>query len=302
MGRRGWYQVGFEHEITASVTPAAVGRMRLVILKGPAGLRVADAVCPHRGADLGFGGRWDGRSIVCPFHNCRVGLGEPSEHGFSVNEYRTLVAAGLVFVQLSDDQDNGFSDFIERLAATTLVVPGFTLKVRTAAELVIENAFDQAHFAPVHGIGTTGRFRMCPSEHGELVAEGVFHLPPSQWQRGQAGADGGHVPFLARAFSPGLIVSDLGGDHAYTVITAATAQPDGDALIRLSLSIPRTNGRDPSKDLIEFLLRRSRSGLERDRMIWEHLSPMASPRYTPLDAPVREFRDFTARFEEAELA
>jgi hypothetical protein len=229
-------------------------------------------------------------------------LGEPSDQGFCVHEYRTLIVNGLVFVQMSDHYDNGFRAFMEKLTGSTLVVPGFSLKVRAPAEMVIENAFDQAHFAPVHGIGTRGTFRMRPSKSGELVAEGTFELPPSLWQRGQSGPEAGCVPFLARAFSPGIIVSDLGGSHPYTVITAATPLPDGDCVIRLSLALPPTaDGGPPRPELIDFLLRRSRAGLDRDRVVWEHLSPTSTARYTALDAPVREFREFCARFLEGAL-
>jgi phenylpropionate dioxygenase-like ring-hydroxylating dioxygenase large terminal subunit len=299
MYRHGWYQIAFDREITLPVSPSAIGARRLVVLRGSEGLRVADATCPHRGADLGFGGSYDGRAIVCPFHGFRIGLGGPSDQGFCVREYRTLVVGGLVFVQLSGEHDNGFAAFMEKLAATSLLIPGFSLRVRAQAEMVIENAFDQAHFAPVHSIDTRGAFSMRPSDNGELVSAGTFELPPSLWQRRQVESQDSRVPFLARAFSPGVIVSDLGGAHPYSIVTAATPTGDSECVIRLSVALPPAeDGSQPRKDLIDFLLRRSRAGLDRDRVIWEHLSPGSPSRYTALDKPVLEFKEFCSRFIE----
>jgi hypothetical protein len=175
--------------------------------------------------------------------------------------------------------------------------------MRAPMELVIENAFDQAHFRAVHGIGIGRAFEVRPSEHGELHVEGVFELPNSRWQRGGPGSDVNHVPFVARAFSPGVVISDLGGTHPYTVITSATAAADGDCVIRLSLALPLDpGGASPKPELCEYLLRRSREGLEKDRVVWEHLTATPVPPDTPLDGPVREFRRFCERFTEREHA
>jgi len=92
-----------------------------------------------------------------------------------VREYRLLVAAGLVFVQLSDKHDNGFAGVIDKLCKDRLIVPGFTIKVRTPAEMVVENAFDENHFGPVHGISVSGAFGARPSESGELAVDAVVN-------------------------------------------------------------------------------------------------------------------------------
>jgi nitrite reductase/ring-hydroxylating ferredoxin subunit len=300
MHGRGWYQVAFESELTREVTPAAVGARRLLLLRMPEGLRITDATCPHRGADLGHGGRLDNGAIVCPFHGFHIGIGKPGAHGLHVRDYPSLVIGGLVFARPCDGHDNGFASMMKELGRQRIIVPGFTLKLRAAAEMVIENAFDQAHFRSVHGIGLHGGFRLRPSETGELAVEGSFELPSSPWQRGRPGTEGSVVPFTARAFSPGLVVSHLGGKYPYGVITAATPTPEGGCIIRLSLALePDRTNRAPSRELIDFLLRRSRDGLDRDRLIWEHRSGAAPVHYTPLDGPVRAFHDFCAGFAEA---
>jgi nitrite reductase/ring-hydroxylating ferredoxin subunit len=297
MHRQGWYQIAFSNELSSTVSPAVVGSHRLVVLQGPGGIRIADALCPHRGANLGHGGRLEGNAIICPFHGFRIGLGAAAEHGLRVREHDALAVGDLVFVRLWDGPDNGFSTLMRSLSEKRIIRPGFKLRLRAAAEMVIENAFDQAHFRPVHGIGLDGGFELLPSEAGELSVSGSFDLPPSPWQRGQPGTGAGFIPFRAQAFSPGIVVSDLGGAYPYTVLTAATPVPEGGCVVRLSLALERDADRAPYPALVDFLLRRSREGLERDRVVWEHRSDELPPTYTPFDGPVRAFREFCASFE-----
>jgi hypothetical protein len=298
MSYRGWCQVAFERELSPALTPAAVGATRLVLARTPSGVRVFDATCPHRGADLGYGGRLEGAAIVCPFHGHRVGLGERSDDGFCAREHRVLAVSGLVFVLLDEAPEHGLPAHLRDLDRDHYFVPGFTLPVQAPADLVIENGFDNAHFAAVHGIGTRPDMVVRAGMHGELVAEGLFALP-----RGVGEASDGPVfaPYVARAFSPWVIVSELRGDRPYRVITAATPTADGGCTIRLTLLVPAADG-PPSSAWCESMLRHSREGLERDRLIWEHLAPAVNPRLTPGDAPVVAFREFCRRFVEAPAA
>jgi nitrite reductase/ring-hydroxylating ferredoxin subunit len=301
--RHGWYQVAFERELTGAVSPVSVGTTALVVVRTPHGVRVGDAACPHRGAHLGHGGRLEAGVLVCPFHGLRIALGEPSDESLCVREYHALSVDGLVFVRVSDALDNGFGKVMENLQATHRLVPGFAMTVRAPGELVIENAFDQGHFGPVHGIGIARAFELGPSHHGELAVEGVFQLPASRWQRGRPGRELADVPFRARAFSPGIVVSELGGEYPYTVLTAATPADDGGSVIRVSLALPPDAGSEPPRrELQEYLLRRSRDGLEKDRIVWEHLSAASDAPEARLDTPVREFRAFCRRFTTADGA
>jgi nitrite reductase/ring-hydroxylating ferredoxin subunit len=299
MYHHGWFQIAFDRDLNCEVSQAIVGTRRLVIVRAGEQIRAFDATCPHRGADLAVGGRFDGCALVCPFHGFRIGLGKESEHGFCVREYRTLAVGGLVFVQLSQHYDNGFEVALLELNRNQFIMPGFSLNVRSPADMVIENAFDQAHFRPVHTINTHGVFQIRPTWKGELAVQGMFDLPASLWQRRQNGCDAGPVPFSAKAFSPGIVISDLGGPYPYSVITASTPTRDGGCTIRLSLALPKgEHERPPRKELSEFLFRRSREGLEKDRVVWENRCETSPTRYTPMDEPVREFRAFCARFAE----
>ncbi|MBV8539437.1 MAG: Rieske 2Fe-2S domain-containing protein [Pseudonocardiales bacterium] len=308
---RGWCQAAYEHELDARLVPVAVGPTPLVLARTPQGVRAFDAACPHRGAHLGYGGRLDGDAIVCPFHGKRIGLGAGAGR-YRVREHPVLGYGGMVFVQPGAGPDNGFGAFLDDLAASHLFVPGFSRSVAVRADLVVENAFDATHFRPVHGIGNEPLFTILPGEPalpgeptqtGAFTVTGTFVLPTSPWQRASAGTRSVSVPFVARAFSPYVVVSRLGGDHPYVTITAATPRPEGGCVIRFSLAIPTaTHAAMPAErreGLYRYLMEHSLAGIEQDVPIWEHLVEPSAPGYDDADGVVVAFREFRESFRES---
>jgi len=110
-----------------------------------------DAVCPHRGANLG-GGKLEQGCVVCPYHGHRVALGADPGAEFSVQRYPTLCAGGLLFAMIGDFNQGPLPKMIDYLTRTHQIFPGFEKSIRIAPEMVIENAFDWAHFGPVHDV------------------------------------------------------------------------------------------------------------------------------------------------------
>ncbi len=64
----GWFKIAFERELERELTTVTVGDRRLLCVKRTSGIEVYDAVCPHRGADLGVNSRLDGDSVICGYH------------------------------------------------------------------------------------------------------------------------------------------------------------------------------------------------------------------------------------------
>ncbi len=296
MERQGWYQVAFERDLAEELTAAAVGSAPLALLRSPDGIRAFDAVCPHRGANLACNGRVADGEFVCPFHGYRVGLGRDSADGYGAREYPALSAGGLVFVRLSEEHECGLPRLLEELSRSYQLIPGFETQVRAPAEIVIENGFDSAHFRTVHGIQNEPEFSLLAEPAGALVVEGAFEYPLPPWQRGEGGQGAVRVPYVARAFSPFLAVTHLGGNNPYWVITGATPTQDGSCIVRLSVALPRAAGDAAAAVFSHHLLHYSRAGLEQDRLLWENLSPAARPRFTRRDAAVLAFRKFCRAF------
>lgn len=288
----GWYQVAFERDLGGDITSAAIGEQRLILVRRGDSVRCFSAVCPHRGADLGQGECLAEAAVACPFHGFRIGLDGPGDYGFRAPEYQVLVWGGMVFARLTEGHDNGLAAFFEEHYHGHYFVPGFEIAVRVSAELVIENGFDAAHFRTVHGIGNEPEFTIrCGS--GPLVAEGVFEIAATPAHRASTGESIIRVPYTARAFSPGLIVSEMAGHKPYSVVTAATPDAGRGCVIRLSLILPDGGGQLLERS--RYLLEQSRLGLERDRRLWESIPAKAPFRLTQRDRSVAAFREFCRR-------
>jgi phenylpropionate dioxygenase-like ring-hydroxylating dioxygenase large terminal subunit len=294
----GWYRVAFSPDATDEIFPVEIGSMPLVLVRTPEGVGAFDAVCPHRGAHLGYGGRLDGGVIVCPFHGRRIGLGEDSGRPYCVRQYRTLDVGGSVFVLLDEEHENGLTSFLERLAPSHYFASGFVLEARVAPEFVIENVFDTDHFTAVHGLARRPQLEVHNGSAGELTVEAIFETPGArQWQG--AGSDGvAKTRFCAHVFSPTLVASELGdAGSAHVVFTSATPTAGGDCVIRVSLAMaPNADGSAPPDEAVIGLLRDSRRAFEQDLVVWEHLVPGAPANYDGSDRPVIAFRTFCERF------
>jgi phenylpropionate dioxygenase-like ring-hydroxylating dioxygenase large terminal subunit len=291
----GWYQLAFERELQVPVTPGRIGALPLILVRGPAGLRAFDAVCPHRGAHLGFGGQIDGDAIICPFHGRRIGLGDTSACSLQVREYPTLALGGLVFALLGEGHDHGFRETLTAIDRSHFFVQGFTVTARTRPEIVIENGFDPSHFKAVHGLRGTPDLNLVHGDHGELVVEGTFVTPFFQnvWN-----ASGGNIRFVARVFSPSVCLTSLCCKNGeYVVISAATPIDDERCVIRVSLAMPpKANGQQPDGEIVRALLRDSKLAYEQDIVIWENLFPDAPCQLDAEDELVSTYRAFCTSF------
>jgi 3-ketosteroid 9alpha-monooxygenase subunit A len=296
----GWHQIAFERELSERITPVSLGRLPLVLVRDRERVRAVDAICPHRGAHLGYGGRIDGEAIVCPFHGHHVGLGERSDCPYKVREYRTLTVGGLVFLLLDERHENGLSVLLEEMNRTHFFVQGFTLTANAPAELVVENGFDPGHFECVHALKSRPNLRLVEGGCGELIVHGTFEAAAfeSNWHRDGNGQTSTAIGFVATVFSPNVCISRLGeGENQHIVISGATPNGDGRCTIRVSVAVPaRPDGRAPSEQAIRSLLRDSKLAYEQDMVIWEHRAHDAPSRFDEHDDLVIEFHRFCKRF------
>lgn len=296
----GWHQVAFTRDLEDEVSPAWIGDLPLVLVRTPSGVAAFDAVCPHRGANLGYGGTFDRGSIVCPFHGHRIALGtDGTRNRYCVRAYTTLEVGGCVFVLLADEHEKGLSEFMEALATTHVFAPGFTLEARVPPQYVIENAFDADHFRVVHGLERTPRLQLERGDRGEMIVEGVFETSGSTpWHDAPAApGEAARSRFCAHVFSPTLVASELGDPgRAHVVITAATPNPDGSSTIRLSLAVRSSGDGEVDAGVARALLFGSRTAFEQDMEVWEHLVTDATPNFTPGDALVVQYQEFCRAF------
>lgn len=305
--RSGWYQLAFERDLRAPLSGVDAGPVPLIAVRGNGGkgdVRVFSATCPHMGAHLAEGGRLDGAAVICPFHSRRIGLGDDSGEIQCVREYRALAVGGGVFALIDEDgggHDNGFAKILAELDQDHYFVPGFEADVAADCSLVIANGFDAEHFQPVHGVINRPRMTTGRTPEGAFYAESDFHVPPSPWQRGGDGDGDVTVPCVATAYGPGVVLSRMGGEHPYAVLTAATPRRDGRTNVRVSLVVPPDEeGQAPAREMLSYMVNQIRAGIDKDRVIWERID-MSYWRSRELDDPVlTAFRDFCREFPEIE--
>ena len=140
MQRHGWFQIAFERELADGLTPVHVGDVRMMALKQNGQVRVLEATCPHRGANLAYGGKLCGDHVICPFHGERVHLGKSA--GFFVRDYDCLTTGGLVFVRMSDSAATDLPTAMKELQSRYTLFPGFSIEIEAPMEIV-------ARFSPL---------------------------------------------------------------------------------------------------------------------------------------------------------
>jgi 3-ketosteroid 9alpha-monooxygenase subunit A len=295
----GWSQVAFSAEVGADLLPVQVGRTALILARHGDGARAYSAICPHRGAHLGYGGRLENGVVICPFHGHRIRLGTMGQQPFCVPGYRTLDVGGGIFVLADDRYENGFQSFMRQLADTHWLIPGFRLEAAIAPEYVIENVFDADHFVTVHDVNERPDLTWQEGEHGELTVDGILRTNPGvDWQGPEDDRGGVRMRFTAHVFSPTLVATELGPiDLPSVIITAATPTASGHSTIRTMVAMPRANPNGPpTVDTIGSLLAGCRTAFEQDKAIWEHLDPDAPNHFARGDELVLVFREFCTRF------
>lgn len=295
----GWTQLAFGADIGDGVTPLDFAGRPLIAVREGGDVGVYDAICPHRGAHLGYGGKVDGNAIICPFHGHRVQLGGDGGGRFQVGRHRSTVRAGGLFVLPDPSCDTGLEGFLDGLQRSHRIVSGFSLRVRVPAEYVIENVFDADHFAPVHGLDRRPRLSVHPAEGGPLRVEGDLDMArPNRWQAGEPEGDPARARFRALVFSPNLVATELGPpEEPNVVITAATPACDGTSTVRVTVAVPSTRAGGPlTVREVASLVSGSRTAFEQDVVIWEHLDTSVVPRYTEGDDLVRAYRAYCRQF------
>jgi len=287
----GWYLLALGDELTEPVTGFMLGDLALAAVRDNGRLRVFDGTCPHRGAHLGHGGRVvQGQAIICPFHGKRIGLGAGPGR-LRVREHEVLDCGGAVFLRLADSarDDHGFELAMKELIATHVVASALIVQVSVPPEIVIENAFDIDHFPAVHLVPRLVGLKVEMGSGGELTITTGFRTKAPAWEAGT-----GEVTscFFARAFSPNLVVTDLGTTAGRNMVITGAAPASGGCVARIAIAVPRGS----PDGVAAALIAGARHAFEQDLRVWEHLDLDAQARLGPRDTPVLAFRAFCASF------
>jgi len=163
----GWYAICSVNELQKNkVLPIhSLGRDFVAFQTESGKISVLDAYCPHQGTHLGYGGTIKGETIECPFHKwCFDASGQcqkipysssiPKTKKVHLSPYPVLLRHGLVLIYCSSDRSAPaweIPPFDEELQGNWTNPVFSQMLIKTHIQELGENAFDIAHFKPVHG-------------------------------------------------------------------------------------------------------------------------------------------------------
>lgn len=246
---RSWWVIGFSHEVPIGcAVPNKVLERDLVLWRTPDGrLHCHDAICPHLGANLGYGGEVRNSALVCPFHGFAFGpdggvVSRPGEHGQAAERCRLtgfLVEEHLGSVFLwngAAEPDHVVPDVAGELIADypqysrddlTVLHHGYFLPY--PAKWFLENGPDAGHFPTVHKLGEWGEAEIL--EETDVVLRWRQRLHEVQ-------------PYLSRAK---LMQQYRAGELTNFLVNAGdvelTAYAGGIQVLRLHERVDGTRGR-----------------------------------------------------------
>ena len=292
----GWYFAGWAPELTDPIAPLRIGRARLMVVQTPTGRTVYHSTCPHRGADLAFGGELIRAGIKCPFHGKGIGLGLREGCRYAVPAVPAVAVGDALFCGIDPDllDDCGFRARLADLAGEFDFFACPELDVPITQEMVIENAFDLDHFRQVHLVPKVLAVDAGKTGEGAVYSEAAFLVGRPPWMGGPREMI--RSRFRAVAYSPSVVVTEMGppGDDQ-VVITTATATADG-CRVRVLIGIrPDPDGVVPP-GVVQALVHNANRALQQDLPVWANLNRDAVPRFDDRDDAVLLFQQFCGQF------
>ena len=301
----GWYLIAFADELTEDLTPLQLGDRRLMIAKteDEQGYGLFDSTCPHRGANLAYGGALKDGCVVCPFHGRKIVLGE-SNRPLKVRSYPTLVFGPLIFARLSDQPqgEGGFAAAFPQILGDRSITPAITTDFTVPISYVVENAFDAEHFSPVHSVPGVGDMVAAVHKDGYLHIGGEFVTVEQPWidvrmavavqkflNDTRSASARSRSGFSATAFSPTVVATSFGSTGKDPVIITAAIPTETGCRVRVSVA-------GYPGDPIEHIVNGSKLAMKQDGDIWNHLDPDAPTIMDERDANVMAYQAFVAEF------
>lgn len=177
-----WWAIGFSDDVrSGEVVPVLALERDLMIWRNADGrLRCQSAICPHLGANIGYGGEIAGDTVRCPFHGYRYDSlgalverrGEESRapRRLCLQTYKVQERYGTIFVWNGcDPPDHEIPDLASifpeyaslQLDEVSCFQYGFFLPF--PAKWFIENVPDANHFSALH--------RVCDWGEPEIIEE-----------------------------------------------------------------------------------------------------------------------------------
>ena len=300
---KGWFTVAWSKDLESGVAkPLRYFGKDLVLFRTDSGAaKVLDAHCPHLGAHLGYGGKVQGESIVCPFHAWRYDAnGKCIEIPYASKiPPRAQVACwplveknGVIMVwhdprgastpewEVPDVPFMARDDWFPEQAYAEWTI-------HSHLQELVENAVDQSHFLCVHSLPEAQVFDMSTEGHhmhmnGRFVMERDKEAAKLEWHF--HGVSFGYV----HTINPGGIENcQL---LMYTPI-------DEDLVhVRFTTVVKRVKNDDVSRRVLNATNNETIRLFNQDIAIWEAKLYRPQPQLAQGDGDFMKYRRWAAQF------
>jgi 3-ketosteroid 9alpha-monooxygenase subunit A len=297
----GWFGVAYGDELApGQVMPLSYFGRELVMFRGSDGkANVLDAFCPHLGAHLGYGGKVEGDSIVCPFHAWRFdGCGGCTAVPYAKKippkaKMRAWPARELNGLILIWHHADGAPPSWEPPALSEYGHEEWTpyeqrrWQVKTRNQEMAENAVDSAHFHFLHGTMNM------PESHAEAQGP-VLHVRSTTGMSTPRGGVDGMVESISYGF--GYSTVRFTGIVETLLVSTMTPIDDETIDVRFSFTLKKLPDKDVTKSVGKAFIREVTRQLEQDIPIWEHKVYWDHPVLCDGDGPIGLFRKWSRQF------
>ncbi|MEZ5169880.1 MAG: Rieske 2Fe-2S domain-containing protein [Acidimicrobiia bacterium] len=300
----GWFQVGYPDDVApGELTPLRYFDSDLVLWRDNSGeIHLQNAICPHLGAHVGYGGCVEGDTIQCPFHGWRFdGAGTCVEVPYSERINKQARLADLPVVERNGlimawyhphgtepTFDVPVVDDINTDDYTDFYRSSYTIK--TAIQEMGENSVDPAHFRYVHGTDEV-------AECEEYVTDGpTSRMLSAQKYVTPQGVVNGRIDSYAtgpgfsevRFDMPGVVQACLLG--CATPIDAETVEQ------RFNFKVKKTGDERLDSVMADAFVAEINKQLTEDIPIWEHKAHLEKPLLIDTDGPFMAYRKWASQF------
>ncbi len=313
----GWFGIALSDELAiGDVKPLHYFGRDIVLFRTESGeAKVLDAVCPHLGAHLGYGGTVKGESIACPFHGWQFnGDGYCTAIPYAekmppkvvdqrcIRHYVTKEDNQAIWVWYhpQDDAPHWQLDHIPEMVDaefwTESLVREWT--VNCHIQDTNENAVDKAHFPYVH----TSQY----VPEGKVVIDGYRRVTELASRTAAYGADGHMIEgqytdtnFTSKSFGPGFTWQHFRGVTNSMMLGLISPIDEEHVHVKFLFKYPQL------KTEIEKLFNQGYidsicQQVEQDMKIWNHKYYQPNPILCDGDGPINQFRKWFAQFYASE--
>ena len=309
----GWFFIAYADDLPrGKVQTVHYFNKEMVLFRTENGeIGLLDAFCLHMGAHLGHGGKVEGESIRCPFHDWKFNTkGQCTEVPYSKTmppslktkkkcqkTYHAVEKNKVIWAWYHPEDKEPFFDVMEHDEIghpDWVELEKFEWRFASNPQEIAENGVDVAHFQYVHGMASV--------PEGKTTYDGVIRKSMAEGTRDIKQPDGSVKTKNSRVETiqngAGQKYTRISGLTDTFLMVLATPITHEDVELRFAFTYKKCNPESmeykAAKGTIKTLI--GKTGVEGDIPIWENKIFHKYPLLCDGDGPIMRFRKYFGQF------